>query len=166
MRSFTTSILTYPTVTCLRLEPMSNGMMLMSEGWTAQRMMNGGVGHENTSLCPYTACRSPSSRGTNELRDPNLQLISTLKMYEYCRTHWKNGRYNELNPCESRLLFSIDSGTLEIFRLGVIGIAQDLTGFKARACGVQCAQLLLPTKKAGLVVMSPDPHRCEDRLLL
>jgi hypothetical protein len=87
-RFFTMSTLVCPIVTCLKLEPKSNGMMSRLK-WTTQtrKAMDDGEGHESTSLCPYTACQSPSLRESNEPCDlQSAQLRSTMKdkyPYEY-----------------------------------------------------------------------------------
>lgn len=80
-RFFTMSTLVWRIVICLKLEPKSSGMMSRSN-WTTQtrRTMGDGEGHESTSLCPYTACQSPSLRKSNELCDlQSVQLRSTMK---------------------------------------------------------------------------------------
>lgn len=65
MRFSMMSILACPIVICLKSEPRSIGMMSRLE-WTTQETMDDGEGHENISLCPYTAYRSPSLGKSDE----------------------------------------------------------------------------------------------------
>lgn len=67
MRFFTMSGLVCPTVTYLRLEPMSPGTILRLDR-TTHKMITDGERHESTLLYPYTASQSPSSRKSSDER--------------------------------------------------------------------------------------------------